>query len=186
MNIKNQVEKSLDFTRVSRNPSIKMNINGSDNREKSNAFFAANMAVTVVVEQSVIDSFGGSAFVESELPLFRAASNAGKQSQIPRGFSVNGSAIFRWRTRGANMGSLNFTGMTRTAPLDTAPVGTKPPVAHFVPCLADGYAVTIDRDMRRVGEVAGISGIKRNDSVDVPTVKQLVSGLIIACGVRDE
>jgi hypothetical protein len=96
-------------------------------------------------------------------------------------FDINDSAVRRRRTRVSARAVRNFAEYERTAVFDSVAAGRFAPINHFAVILTYGNAVFVNTKMRGIFEIPLIA--ESDNRVDIPKVKQLISGNIVASGV---
>ena len=87
---------------------------------ESNTFLSASMRKIeiVMIENAVVDAFGGGTLFEKRFEVVRPASDTSKKPQIPRGFSIKCSAVSRRRTRDTRLVEITSTQHARTTELN--------------------------------------------------------------------
>ena len=164
-----------------------MNVKRRNGNKKRNTFLAACFRIfnAIVVQNPVVDPFGSSACLHFEFPQLAAAWDFGKKAQIPIGFSVNDPAVVGRRTSIASLAALGFAANTGAAPLSTAAVfAAKAPIDHFVAAGTDWRtAVFVNVNVFWIFKIPFVGGVKGNDGVDIPPMKQFICSVIVACAV---
>ncbi len=74
---------------------VKMNVDAGDGREKRNAFLTPGFGFfnSIVIQNTVVDTLGGSALFHFGFPKQTAARDFGKKAQIPFRLGVNNPAV---------------------------------------------------------------------------------------------
>ncbi len=138
-----------------------------------------------MVEDAVVDSLGGGAFLKNGFPTGRAARDFGKEAQIPIGLGVSGSAVRSVGT--GNAVRAGFAHSPWATPFKTATVvAAVAGVNHPVTAWTDGNAVFINRELLGIIEVSFRGMVKGDDGVNAPTVEQFVCSVVVAGAVGDE
>ncbi len=152
--------------------------------EEGDSLFTSGVGIfdAVVVEDAVIDAFGGGALLEDGLPPRGTARDFGKEAQIPIGLGVNGSAVRGLGTCDAVRAG--FAHSPWATPFEAAAVvAAVTGVNHLVAAWADGNAVFINSEPLWILEVAFCGMVKGDNGVNPPMVEQFVCSIVIAGAV---
>ena len=161
--------------------SIKMDVESGQSGEERDSLLTSDVGVfdTVVVEDAVVDTLGGSAFFKNSFPPKGTTRDFGKEAQIPLGLGVNGSAVRGLRT--ANAVRARLMASPWAAPFKAATVvAAVAGVNHFVTAWANWNAIFINSDLLGIFEVSFRGLVKGDDGVNPPTVEQYVCSVVIA------
>ena len=162
-------------------PGIQMDADTDDHGEEGIPLpgMDSHIMQMVVVQNTVVYSFAGSAVIVNFLIFIRTSGYRSIESDVPFRFCVDTAAVRRGRTFfPAGAGSC-FAAGKWAAPFAGMLLSAVAPVDHTEPGHAQGCAVIINGDGIRNGIRPAPVGVQVDKRADVPFPAEPVSGIVV-------
>lgn len=167
---------------------IQMDIDADDHSEEGIAFSGmyAHIVQMVIIKNSVIYPFAGSAVVVNHLVFLRSSGNRSIEADIPVWLCIDTTAIRRRGTLFPAMAIISFAAGKRAAPFTRMFLFTVTPVDHTVTGHAQRCAVCINRNRAGDGIGSAAVGVEVDKRADAPFFAKSISSIVVMCRIKAE
>ena len=155
-------------------------------RPKGKVIFSTNFQVLqlVVVQKALVQPLACGAFVVNFFVFIRIARYPCLKAEVSMIFDVDGASICSGRAFFFMLAGLYPAAFQRAPVFVGIFQRVVSPWAHFAAAFADGMPLLVKQDVIRSIFRRSGSAIYVNKGIDVPMVKQPVSGDVVMCGIK--
>ena len=167
-------------------PCIKMDADSDYHRPKGKVIFSTNFQVLqlVVVQKALVQPLACGAFVVNFFVFIRIARYPCLKAEVSLIFDVDGASICSGRAFFFMLARLYPAAFQRAPVFVGIFQRVVSPWAHFAAAFADGMPLLVKQDVIRSIFRRSGSAIYVNKGIDVPMVRQPVSGDVVMCGIK--
>ena len=163
-----------------------MDVKSSNGGKKGDSFFPSVVRIfqAIVMEDTVIDPLGSSTLFHDLDETVTTSGDCSEEAKIPFRFGVNNPSVGGLGTALAEIRWIAFAEDTGAAPLDTRAITiTASPIYHLMSGVADRNSTGGIHDAFLIFANTAFGLIECDYRIDVPFVKELVGGVVIAGAV---